>query len=150
MSVRAMLITKAVVQIVLFQVKILYPSNMPNGMRLKRAIHALKAAPKMAAGKLIGEKAIARNAAERMMLVVGPAMLILPIFRWSAYPPIITAPGAIILKNGEAIDNNVNNAPISVKRNSAHKPFFCAIVLWAISCVKNDAVTMMVNSAKNV
>lgn len=43
MSVR--LIAKAVVQIFLFHRKILKPSSMPRGMRLKSAIQVLMAAP---------------------------------------------------------------------------------------------------------
>lgn len=43
--VSAKLVVKAVVQIFLFHRKILKPSSMPKGMRLKSAIHALMAAP---------------------------------------------------------------------------------------------------------
>lgn len=39
------LVMKAVVQIFLFHRKILKPSSMPRGMRLKSAIHVLMAAP---------------------------------------------------------------------------------------------------------
>jgi len=56
-----------------------------------------------------------------------------------AGPEIITAPGDIILK-GRRIEMHVKIAPQRVKRNSAHKPRRCAVILCAISCVKNDNV----------
>ena len=69
-------------------------------------------------------KAKARKELAYIMLVIGPARDIFTIsFCFCRVPPIIMAPGAIILigKNTEA---NVNRAPHVVKRNSAHKPFF--------------------------
>lgn len=44
-TVKTRLSVKVVAQIFLFQTNTLSPSNMPKGMRLKRAIQALKAAP---------------------------------------------------------------------------------------------------------
>ena len=59
---------------------------------------------------------------QKTMFVKGPAMLVFPMVSLLAVPPIITAPGAIILKKGEMTDKSVMRAPIRVSLNSAHRP----------------------------
>jgi len=115
---------KTIVQTILFQEKTFQPSKMPNGIRLKRAIHALKAALKRATlingwGKSWDS---ANEMTERARLVTGPATAVFPTVCLSADPAIITAPGEIILKNGEKIDMRVIKAPNVVNRNSAQRP----------------------------
>lgn len=145
-KVRTKLTVKAETQTFLFHRKILNPSSIPKGIKLKRAIHALKAAP-IANIKLLcgGDKIeITRKTVDNAIFVVGPAMAIFPMFSLSVNPEIITAPGDIILKNCDIMESNVKMAPINVSLNSAHSPLFCAAILWAISCVKNDVVKMAV------
>ena len=115
---------KTIVQTILSQLKTFQPSKMPKGIRLKTAIHALKAAPKRATlingpGKS-GDSA--NKMTERERLVTGPATAVFPTVSLFAYPAIITAPGEIILKNGEKIDMRVIKAPNVVNRNSAQRP----------------------------
>jgi len=148
--VRAKLAVKAEAQIFLFQKKTFNPSSIPMGIRLKSAIQALTAAP----SRRIGVKsywgignAIAKNIVDNTMFVAGPAMDIFPMLSLSANPAIITAPGDMILKNGENMENSVRMAPMNVSLNSAHNSFLCAAILWAISCVKKDAVKIAVNRA---
>jgi len=85
-----------------------------------------------------------------MMFVVGPAIEIFPMFFVLVIPAMTTAPGDMILKSGEIMLISVRIAPMKVSLNSAHRLFFCAVILWAISCVKNDAVRISVNIAKLV
>ena len=145
---RAKLAVKAKTQIFLFHRKILNPSSMPNGMRLKRAIQALKAAPSIRIGGRWGRRNTnARSIVDNAMFVAGPAMDIFPIFSLSANPAIITAPGDIILKNSGSMESIVRMAPINVSLNSAHSPFLCAAILCAISCMKKDAVNIVANRA---
>ena len=67
-------------------------------------------------------KATVRATIQKTIFVKGPAMLVFPMVSLLAAPPIITAPGAIILKNGEMMDKSVMRAPMRVSLNSAHKP----------------------------
>lgn len=86
---------------------------------------ALKAAENKTTMKkgLFGEakKVKAKETAHIVRLVSGPETAVLPTVFLSAAPAIITAPGEIILK-GEITEIKVNRAPMSVKRNSAHRP----------------------------
>lgn len=111
-------------QTILSQLKTFQPSKMPNGMRLKRAIHALKAALKIAIVENGFDKYVysANAMIERARLVAGPATAVFPTVSLSADPAIITAPGEIILKNCEKIDMRVIRAPNVVNRNSAQRP----------------------------
>jgi hypothetical protein len=102
---------------------------MPIGIRFKTAMNALKKAVTTATttkgegGEDEGcTKVNARANMQKIMFVKGPAMLVFPMVSLLAVPPIITAPGAIILKNGEMMDMSVMTAPIRVSLNSAHKP----------------------------
>jgi hypothetical protein len=67
------------------------------------------------------KKVRAKESAHIVRFVKGPETAVLPTVSLLAAPAIITAPGEIILK-GEIIEINVNRAPMSVKRNSAHSP----------------------------
>ena len=80
---------------------------------------------------------------------MGPAIEVFPRSSNVAGPEIITAPGEINL-NGKIIEKMVIIAPIVVKRNSDHKPRFCAVTLWAISCVKKDTVIMAAKAEKTI
>jgi len=115
---------KTIAQIILFQEKTFQPSKMPNGMRLKTAIHALKAALKRAiSANGAGKRGYTANEIiERARLVTGPATAVFPTVSLSATPAIITAPGEIILKSGEKIEMRVIRAPNVVNRNSAQRP----------------------------
>lgn len=86
-----------------------------------------------------GRDAAPKNAAPIAMLMIGPAIDIFAISSIRAGPEIITAPGEISLI-GETIEIRVIMAPHVVRRNSAHKPLFWAVILCAISCIKNEAV----------
>jgi len=97
---------------------------MPKGIRLKRAIQALKAAPNIAIiwTKLLGGYNMnMTDIIERVMFVKGPARAVLPKVSLLIGPEIITAPGEIIFK-GETIERRVISAPNMVNRNSAHNP----------------------------
>jgi len=94
------------------------------GMRLKRAIHALKAAlnnPRCAKSPLIGESTSIRDASERMRFVAGPASAVLPAVSLPIGPPMSTTPGEISLI-GENMESSVMRAPKIVRRNSAQSP----------------------------
>lgn len=111
-------------------------------MRLKRAINALKEAIKRKSIEYeyeFGTYAAPRNTNDNEMFVIGPAMDIFPTSFKRAGPDIITAPGDISLK-GVNTEIKVRTAPHVVKRNSAHNPLRCAVILCAISCTKNEAV----------
>jgi len=111
--------TKTNPQMALFHLKTFQPSSIPIGKRLKRAIQALKVALKSA----ILEKGIIENEiTARARFVIGPAIAVFPTTSLSANPAIITAPGEIILKNGEIMDMRVSKTPSIINRNSAHKP----------------------------
>jgi len=142
--VRTKLAVKASAQTFLSHRKTLNPSSNPKGMRLKRAIQALKAAPSRNIGAGI-RNAIAKNIVDKAMFVAGPAIDIFPTLSLSANPATITAPGDMILKNGEIMESSVKMAPMTVSLNSAQNPFLCAAVLWAISCMKKDVVNIIVN-----
>lgn len=145
---RTKLAIKAKAHIFLFHWKTLNPSSIPKGMRLKSAIQALKAATSMRTEAYWGiGNATAKNMVDSAMFVAGPAIDILPILSLFASPATITAPGDIILKSGEITENSVKMAPINVNLNSAHNPFLCAVILWAISCMKKDVVKIAVNTA---
>jgi len=120
-------------------------------MRLKRAIQALKKAP-IANIEVVrvfwrDRNAAIRNPVDNTMFVIGPVMDIFPTLSLSADPAIMTAPGDMILKNIGNMESSVKTAPMSVSLNSAHNPFFCAVILWAISCVKKDVVKISVSEA---
>jgi len=132
---------KAKAQTILSQLKILYPSRIPMGIRLNNAINPFQRASKRSKPEYgFGTNAAPRSTDEKAMLIIGPARDIFAISSILAGPEIMTAPGAIILNKGEITEIKVKAAPHSVKRNSAHKPLLCAVTLCAISCVKKDAV----------
>jgi hypothetical protein len=116
--------TKTKVHKALFHLNTFQPSNMPIGKRLKRAIHALKAALKEATVEKGLDRYVysANETMERTRLVAGPAIAVFPTVSLSANPAIITAPGEIILKRGEKIDMRVRRTPNITKRNSAQSP----------------------------
>jgi len=72
-------------------------------------------------------------------------MDIFPIFFALLIPATITAPGDMILKRGETMEISVRIAPRNVSLNSAQRLVLCAIILWAISCVKKEVVRIIVN-----
>lgn len=99
--VKIRLVVNTEIHILLFHEKTLKPSNIPSGIRLKRAIQALNAAP----NKNIGAKTFwavtklaARKVADNIIFVVGPAIDTLPRLPLSANPETTTAPGDITLK----------------------------------------------------
>lgn len=124
---RIRLVVNVKAHAVLFHRKILSPSSLPEGMRLKRAIHALNTLPRMRAVIRKGNATI-RSIVDRIMFVNGPAMDILPMLFLFTYPATITAPGDIIL-NGKIIEINVKIAPVETSLNSAQKPILCAAIL---------------------
>ena len=146
-----MLTAKANAQTALFQWKILKPSRIPSGIRLKTAMYPLKKAPianaKKIHGSKLGTNTNPRNAVDKTRLVAGPAIEIFPISFMLAGPEIITAPGEIILK-GKIMEIPVKTEPQTVKRNSAHKPRLCAVTLCAISCIKNEKVITAARAEK--
>ena len=116
---------KAKSQIFLLKLKILKPSRIPKGIRLKVARKALMYAAKNSIeAKGLGEAAYAapKMPAESKRLVAGPAIEILTISSPLGEPEIIMAPGAIMRK-GKNTETKVNTTPQVVRRNSAHKPF---------------------------
>jgi hypothetical protein len=108
--------------------KTLYPSRIPNGNKLIKAIMALNNAEyniilfKIMYGVFMYE--INKNIFPNKIFINGPDMDILPVVFLEAIPTITTAPGEIILKNGKNIDIKVKSAPLMLNLNSAHKPFF--------------------------
>ena len=118
---------KATAQTTLFQENTLKPSRMPKGIRLKHAINELINTPKANANpnpkttEICETCTSKRKSKAKKMFVDGPTIEIFPIVFLSAIPPIMTAPGEIIL-NGEIIDNKVMIAPHTVILNSAHNP----------------------------
>ena len=72
---------KNILQVILFHQKIFNPSIMLSGKRLKRAIHALKAAPHMAMsdnGALGTYKKTSNNVVDNIMFVTGPTKAVFP------------------------------------------------------------------------
>jgi len=115
-------------------------------MRLKRAMIALIQAPKIAMSqkKVCGKLSITvTQKVESAMLVKGPARDVFPTASLVMGPVIITAPGEIILKNGDSIESRVISAPNMVSRNSAHSPKRCADSLWASSWRRKAKVKTM-------
>jgi len=84
------------------------------------------------------------------MFVKGPAKAVFPIVSRSPKPAIITAPGEITLNNGAKMEIKVIKAPIVVIRNSAHSPWRCAAILWAISCMRKEKVSTAAEDATAV
>ncbi len=122
---RIRLAVKAKAHTALFHRKTFNPSIMPNGMRLNRAMIALIHAPKTAIISIVLDAPIATavNIVESVMFVRGPARAVFPASFLVIAPAIITAPGDIILKNGNgSIERRVMSAPKRVSRNSAHNP----------------------------
>jgi hypothetical protein len=147
-TVKAKLAAKAEAQTFLSQLKILYPSRIPMGIKLKRAIQALKKAPRRNIPEYgLGTKAMANITVDRTMLTAGPEIDIFPILSRPAAPEIMTAPGEMTLNQSEITEMKVKTAPQSVSLNSAHNPRLCAVTLCAISCVKKDAVRIAVKAA---
>lgn len=100
------------------------PSMIANGMRLKRAIQALKAALNHATvtkNGPIGYSVKTRDASERMRFVSGPARAVFPAVFLLMGPAMSTAPGEISLI-GENMERSVMRAPNMVSRNSAQRP----------------------------
>jgi hypothetical protein len=95
-----------------------------------------------------GYKANVRIRVESAMLVRGPAIAVFPAVSLFMEPAIITAPGEMILKSGRKIEKAVISAPNKVSRNSAHKPKYCAVNLWASSCKRNVKVNTITRIAK--
>lgn len=117
-------IVQDMLQTILFHLKTFNPSIIPKGMRLKKAIQALKAAPNIATMKNCFDRLNARKMKkniETVVLVKGPARAVLPFILLLVDPAIITAPGEINLI-GEKIESKVIKAPKRVNLNSAHKP----------------------------
>lgn len=116
-------VIKIMPQATLFHPNTFDPSSTPKGMRLKRAIHALKAAPNIGTILENGLNGYAnmRNRIESIVLVKGPARAVFPPVSLLMGPAIITAPGEINLI-GETIESKVRRAPNIVNRNSAHNP----------------------------
>lgn len=144
---------KAKVQIFLLHMKTLKPSRIPKGIKLKKAIQALKKAPIKSMAVIVEvvarERAIVKKAVDNTIFVAGPAMDIFPIRDLSAYPATMTAPGDMILNIIGSMETNVRTAPMRVNLNSAHNPCFCAVILCAISCMKKDAVKIMAKLINN-
>jgi hypothetical protein len=116
---------KAKSQIFLLKLKILKPSSIPKGIKLKVARKALMYAAKNSIeDRGLGERAYAapKMPADRMRFVPGPAIEILTISSPLGEPEIIMAPGAIMRK-GKNTETKVNTTPQVVRRNSAHSPF---------------------------
>lgn len=113
-------------QMGLFQLKILKPSIMPNGIRLKIAMNEFIQAPKKTmlglSLKKLDMKPTARNVVARTMFVDGPAIAVFPMVSLDPTPAIMTAPGEMTLNRGRRIEINVIKAPVGVRRNSAHNP----------------------------
>jgi hypothetical protein len=99
--VRIRLAAKAKAQTILFHEKTLKPSSIPKGIRLKNAIQALMAKPIKKMKLSEARSVVKRKAKDKTIFVKGPATEIFPTRFLSKNPPIITAPGDIILKNGE-------------------------------------------------
>ena len=116
-------VMKTITQTILFHPNTFDPSSIPKGMRLKKAIHALKAAPNIRTilRKELNGYAKKRNRIESIMLVKGPARAVFPPISLLIGPAIITAPGEISLI-GETIESKVMRAPNMLNRNSAHNP----------------------------
>jgi len=85
---------------------------------------ALIQAPKIAMSQKRGccKLSIIMHNVESVMLVKGPARDVFPTVSLVMGPVIITAPGEMILKNGDGMERRVISAPSMVSRNSAHKP----------------------------
>lgn len=117
---------KAKAHTILFHWKTFQPSSIPIGIRFKTAMEALKNAVNKATWKkelYWGKRSVSANEpTQKIMFVKGPATAVFPTESLLAVPAIITAPGEIILKNGETIDKSVMRAPKRVNRNSAHNP----------------------------
>lgn len=102
------------------------PSNTKKGKRLKNARNALSIAPKLntVCSQLPGGTKMLerykRNAIE--MLVIGPAMAVLPPISVVMGPDIITAPGASTLK-GRKTDMRVMSMKDRFVLNSAQSPW---------------------------
>jgi len=118
-------VEKLIAQTRLFHQKILAPSIILNGIRLRRDIHELS----IATGIMIEEeepfgtrKDKKRNRKESTTFVNGPARAVIPTILLSASPDIITDPGDTSFIIGENIDKNVIKAPRRVNLNSAHRP----------------------------
>ena len=146
-------VRKGIPQTSLFHSNTLDPSSTPKGMRLKRAIQALMAVPNSAVILKNGPdeyNAKMMNVIESATFVKGPARAVFPPIFLLTGPVIITAPGEIILKNGETIESKVRSTPNMVNRNSAHNPKCCAASLWASSCKRKEEVKTAAKITKNL
>src|SRR3990172_6083446 len=118
-----MLAAKAAPQTFLSQLKILNPSRIPTGIRLKTAINPFKnAANNRIPENGFGTIANPKRTTDRKMFVTGPARETFPISSVDAELATIIAPREIILNNGLITEINVKIAPHIVNRNSAHNP----------------------------
>ncbi len=106
---------------------------------------ALIQAPKIAMSQKRGccKLSIIMHNVESVMLVKGPARDVFPTVSLVMGPVIITAPGEMILKNGDGMERRVISAPSMVSRNSAHSPKCCADSLWASSWRRKAKVKNM-------
>src|SRR4030066_2215896 len=96
-----MLVANAAPHIFLFQLKILKPSRIPTGIRLKTAIKPFKkAANNRISENGLGTIANPKRTTDRKMFVTGPARETFPISSVDAELETIIAPGEIILNNG--------------------------------------------------
>jgi len=115
--------TNIIAQAFLFQLKIFNPSNIANGIRLRKAMKALKNPPYSSEYEIgVFRNETVNRAVDRIMLVTGPAMDIFAISLPWAGPAIITAPGEMILKRGDMAETAVNTAPQTVNLNSDQSP----------------------------
>lgn len=137
--------TNVITQTILLHQSIFNPSITPKGRRLKKAIRALIHAPQATIMiRLISiSKVSIMHTAEKSMLVMGPERAVFPAFSLETGPAIIIAPGEIILKKGSNIEMRVTSAPCMVNRNSAHKPKYCADILWASSWRRKLSVNII-------
>ncbi len=94
-----------------------------NGMRLKRAIQALKAALHHATVEngFIGYNTNTRDTSESSRFIKGPARAVFPAVFLLMGPAMSTAPGEMSLI-GENMESSVMKAPNMVRRNSAQRP----------------------------
>jgi len=115
--------TNIIAQVFLFQLKIFNPSSIANGIRLRKAMKALKNPPYSSEYEIgVFRNETISRAVDRIMLVTGPATDIFAISLPWAGPAIITAPGEMILKRGDMAETAVNTAPQTVNLNSDQSP----------------------------
>ena len=103
----------SIAHISFLQLNTFFPSNIPNGRRLKKARKALMEPMKNATLAMIPVVVMksVMNSPERIMLVKGPAMAIFPISSLLGLPNICTAPGNAKINPRKIPKNNARNNP---------------------------------------